>query len=135
MCVDLFVYLGIWPLMSLTYWPHSGHLQRVCKVYAWDGHCTERSTPLQHVFPEQKWCVAINTRKVDLLQINISLTFFCPFTGVGEGREKAVMSRTVIFFSQTIKLLYDFNVPCLTCLLLNYNVELIEFIVTVLFLL
>ena len=44
------------------------------------------------------------------------------------------MSRTVIFFSQTIKLLYDFNVPCLTCLLLNYNVELIEFIVTVLFL-
>ena len=77
-----------------------------------------------------EWCVAIDTRKVDLLQINISLTFFCPFTGVGEGREKAVMSRTVIFFfSQTIKLLYDFNVPMLPCLLLKYNVELIEFIV------
>lgn len=41
------------------------------------------------------------------------------------GREKTVMSRTVIFFSQTIKLLYYLNVPMLTCLLLNYNVELI----------
>lgn len=35
------------------------------------------------------------------------------------------MSRTVIFSPQTIKRLYYLNVPMLTCLLLNYNVELI----------
>ena len=80
----------------------------------------------QRVLTEQKWCVAIDTRKVDLLQVNYFLDFFCPFTGGGAGREKAVMSRTVIFFSQTIKLLDYLNVPMLTCLLLNYNVELIR---------
>lgn len=130
MCVDLFVYLDIWPLVSLTYWPHSGHLQRVCKVYAWDAHCTERSTPLQHVLTEQKWCVAIDTRKVDLLQINIFLDLFLPFyRGWGGERKGCNVKNCDFFFSQTIKLLYDFNVPMLTCLLLNYNVELIEFIV------
>ena len=55
------------------------------------------------------------------------MIFFALLTGGGMGREKAVMSRTVIFFflSQTIKLLYYLNVPMLTCLLLNDNVELI----------
>lgn len=82
---------------------------------------------MQGVLTEQKWCVAIDTRKVDLLQVHYFLDFFCPFTEGGAGREKAVMSRTVIFFfSQTIKLLYYLNVPMLTCLLLNYNVELIR---------
>lgn len=34
------------------------------------------------------------------------------------------MSRNVFFF-QTIKFLYYLNVPMITCLLLNYSVELI----------
>lgn len=44
--------------------------------------------PLQQVLAEQKWCVAIDTRKVDLLQINISLTFFALLLGVGWGEKR-----------------------------------------------
>lgn len=44
---------------------------------------------------------------------------------MGGERKKGCNVKNCDFFSQTIKLLYYLNVPMLTCLLLNYNVELI----------
>lgn len=58
--------------------------------------------------------------------MNTSLTFWA-LLGGGVAKEKAVMTRTVISPPQkkkTIKLLYYPHAPMLTCLLLNYNVEL-----------
>lgn len=55
--------------------------------------------PLQHVLTERKWCVAIDTRKVDLLQINISLTFLPFYWGWG-GERKGCNVKNCDFFSK-----------------------------------